>query len=122
MATKSTSAVVMGRENTAQSNPIAATQMTFTLPNEDHTIGNAIRALLIRKPCVEFAGYSMPHPTLNEINLRIQTTGESAIDVLCEGLDDLSDICDHLSNLYHQQEKAVTTPLKSLKKSSLQKI
>ncbi|KAF8822959.1 Dna-directed Rna polymerase II RPB11A [Cardiosporidium cionae] len=77
--------MITERENMAQSNPISATQMTFTLPNEDHTIGNAIRALLIRKPCVEFAGYSMPHPTLNEINLRIQTTGTVTLNpfLLC---------------------------------------
>lgn len=49
--------------------------LTASLPGETHTLGNAVRALLIRNPDVEFAGYSVPHPTQVEMNLRIQTTG-----------------------------------------------
>jgi len=36
----------------------------------------------------------VPHPAEKMMNLRIQTTGEDAIDVLRRGLEDLEKICD----------------------------
>lgn len=77
-----------------------AAQLTFTLTGEDHTLGNAIRSILVRKPGVEFAGYSVPHPTQPEMNIRLQTTGEPAMQLLRESFDDLSNVCDHLDSLY----------------------
>ncbi|CBZ52805.1 DNA-directed RNA polymerase I 16 kDa polypeptide,related [Neospora caninum Liverpool] len=77
-------------------------QLTFTLTGEDHTLGNAIRSILVRKPGVEFAGYSVPHPTQPEMNIRLQTTGESAMQLLRESFDDLANICDHLDTLYDE--------------------
>ncbi|PFH37894.1 DNA-directed RNA polymerase I RPAC2 [Besnoitia besnoiti] len=77
-----------------------AAQLTFTLTGEDHTLGNTIRSILVRKPGVEFAGYSVPHPTQPEMNIRLQTTGESAMQLLRDSFDDLANICDHLDTLY----------------------
>ncbi|EPR62677.1 DNA-directed RNA polymerase I RPAC2 [Toxoplasma gondii TgCatPRC2] len=79
-----------------------ASQLTFTLTGEDHTLGNTIRSILVRKPGVEFAGYSVPHPTQPEMNIRLQTTGESAMQLLRESFDDLASICDHLDTLYDE--------------------
>jgi DNA-directed RNA polymerase I and III subunit RPAC2 len=35
---------------------------TFAIGNEDHTLGNALRHVLMQSTAVEFAGYSVPHP------------------------------------------------------------
>jgi DNA-directed RNA polymerase I and III subunit RPAC2 len=36
----------------------------------------------MRNPEVSFCGYSIPHPSENKLNLRIQTTGKNTNDVL----------------------------------------
>jgi len=38
---------------------------TFAIGNEDHTLGNALRHVLMQNNEVEFAGYSVPHPVSN---------------------------------------------------------
>ncbi|PHJ21646.1 rna polymerase small [Cystoisospora suis] len=83
-----------------------ASQLTFTLTGEDHTLGNTVRSILVRKAGVEFAGYSVPHPTQPEINIRLQTTGEPAMQLLRETFDDLANVCDHLDMLYDQALEA----------------
>ncbi|CAN6458452.1 unnamed protein product [Victoria cruziana] len=62
---------------------------TFSLSNEDHTLGNSVRFVLNQDPRVEFCGYSIPHPSENRVNIRVQTTGEPAKDVFEDGLQDL---------------------------------
>uniref|UniRef100_A0A3Q3ASS9 RNA polymerase II subunit J n=1 Tax=Kryptolebias marmoratus TaxID=37003 RepID=A0A3Q3ASS9_KRYMA len=46
----------------------------FTLNKEDHTLGNIIRAQLLKDPQVLFAGYKVPHPLEHKIVIRVQTT------------------------------------------------
>ncbi|KAF4543488.1 putative dna-directed rna polymerase i and iii 14 kda polypeptide protein [Lasiodiplodia theobromae] len=78
--------VLPGSENTAAS---------FEFENEDHTLGNALRYIIMKNPAVEFCGYSIPHPSENKMNLRIQTYDDvSVYDVLEQGLDDLAELCD----------------------------
>lgn len=48
----------------------------FTLNKEDHTIGNLLRAYLVKSPNVLFAAYKTPHPLFANIELRVQTDGE----------------------------------------------
>jgi len=68
---------------------------TFIFKNEGHTLGNALRFVISHYPEVKFCGHTIPHPSENELHLRIQTmTGESAVDVLRKGLQDLEQICD----------------------------
>jgi DNA-directed RNA polymerases I and III subunit RPAC2 len=50
-----------------------ATNRTFCIGNEDHTIGNALRHVLIQNSNVTFAGYSVPHPSEPIVQIRIQT-------------------------------------------------
>merc|ERR1719290_848771 len=69
---------------------------TFVLHQEDHTLGNALRYVVTKSPEVEFCGYSVPHPSENKINFRIQTKGEPASKVLEKGLSDLSKMCEHM--------------------------
>ncbi|CDU85129.1 hypothetical protein YYC_03001 [Plasmodium yoelii 17X] len=80
-------------ENLYSQNLKTITHATFCFENEDHTLGNCLRCILLQKEGIEFAGYTVPHPTQAEINLRIQTTGKPAINILKDSLDDLSNIC-----------------------------
>ncbi|GBE61850.1 RNA polymerase small protein [Babesia ovata] len=71
--------------------------ITFSIENEDHTLGNTLRTLLVEREDVVFAGYSVPHPMQPEVNIRIQTTGVPAVKVFGECLDELVEICDLLT-------------------------
>mmetsp|Transcript_37033 Transcript_37033/g.94656 ORF Transcript_37033/g.94656 Transcript_37033/m.94656 type:complete len:107 (-) Transcript_37033:41-361(-) len=76
---------------------------TFTLENEDHTLANALRYMLNGSLHVEFAGYSIPHPSENSVNIRVQTTGEkSASDVLREALGQLAEQSEHIKATFSQ--------------------
>lgn len=67
---------------------------TFILRGETHTLGNALRNVILQNPSVIFCGYDMPHPAEDQMFLRIQTVeGVSAQDALRKGLKDLKDIC-----------------------------
>ena len=46
----------------------------FTVMKEDHTLGNLLRAQLLKDPNVIFAGYRIPHPLEHKFQLRVQTT------------------------------------------------
>lgn len=48
----------------------------FTVNKEDHTIGNMVRAQLLKDPQVIFAGYKCPHPLEHKFVLRVQTTSD----------------------------------------------
>ena len=52
--------------------------------------------MLVKNPEVEFAGYSIPHPSENKINLRIQTYETPCLTVMYRALDDTMDVCDHV--------------------------
>ncbi|KAF2219752.1 DNA-directed RNA polymerase [Elsinoe ampelina] len=71
------------------------TAASFEFEKEDHTLGNALRYIIMKNPNVEFCGYSIPHPSEERMNLRIQTWDDvSVYDVLEQGLQDLADLCD----------------------------
>lgn len=57
---------------------------------EDHTLGNSLRMELLRNEAVLFAGYKVPHPLNNMIQLRVQTlhqtTPEAAIRLAVKNL------------------------------------
>lgn len=82
-----------------------ATSRTFAIGDEDHTLGNSLRHVLIRNKKVGFAGYSVPHPSEPVVQIRVQTTKGSssknnsseettAADVLKEACRTLSDQCN----------------------------
>ncbi|EFJ09715.1 hypothetical protein SELMODRAFT_160051 [Selaginella moellendorffii] len=73
---------------------------TFCINDEDHTFGNSIRYVLNGDPRVTFCGYSVPHPSDNRVNVRVQTTGESAKSVFKDALRDLVLICDHVCSAF----------------------
>jgi DNA-directed RNA polymerases I and III subunit RPAC2 len=68
---------------------------TFAIGNEDHTIGNALRHVLLQNSQVEFAGYSVPHPAEPVVHIRVQThEPTTAIQALQESCQTLSHQCD----------------------------
>ncbi|KAF2070287.1 hypothetical protein CYY_008393 [Polysphondylium violaceum] len=76
---------------------------TFVFTDEDHTLGNALHYVLMKNPKVDFSGYSLPHPSDNRMNLRIQTkSGLSAQDALVKGLNDIKDISRHVLDTFNQ--------------------
>jgi len=50
-----------------------ATSRTFVLGDEDHTLGNALRHVLINDARVDFAGYCVPHPSEPVVHVRVQS-------------------------------------------------
>jgi DNA-directed RNA polymerase subunit L len=84
-----------------QVGPTSLTAATFQFEGEDHTLGNALRYIIMKKfvswqwslgllltltssPEVELCGYSIPHPAEAKMNLRIQTYGGSLLRCLKE--------------------------------------
>lgn len=69
---------------------------TFAIGNEDHTLGNALRHVLVQNGKVSFAGYSVPHPSDPVVHIRVQanepTTAVSALQEACETLSKQCDI------------------------------
>mmetsp|Transcript_49416 Transcript_49416/g.92623 ORF Transcript_49416/g.92623 Transcript_49416/m.92623 type:complete len:199 (+) Transcript_49416:74-670(+) len=55
-----------------------ANAVLFHIWLEDHTLGNILRMELLRNEAVLFAGYKVPHPLNNMIELRVQTTPASS--------------------------------------------
>lgn len=47
----------------------------FTIIKEDHTLGNLLRTELLKSDNIYFAGYRMPHPLENLMELKVQTDG-----------------------------------------------
>ena len=86
------------------------TSRTFVLGDEDHTLGNALRHVLINDARVDFAGYCVPHPSEPVVHVRVQTNVNSrphdeeeekdgqqplsAIEALKDACTTLSDQCD----------------------------
>lgn len=70
---------------------------TFAIGNEDHTIGNALRHIMIQNSKVEFAGYSVPHPSEPIVHIRVQTKEPTtAVKALEEACETLYDQCDYV--------------------------
>ncbi|CAK7221100.1 RNA polymerase subunit AC19 [Sporothrix curviconia] len=79
------------------STPSAA---SFEFLEESHTMGNALRYIIMKNPDVEFCAYAIPHPSEAKMNIRIQTYEGTAIDALEKGLRDLQDLCDVVGEKY----------------------
>ena len=73
------------------------TSCTFVLAREDHTLGNALRYVCMRDARTSFCGYSMPHPSEQVVNLRLQTLPPAtSLDVFTRSLQTLVDVCEHI--------------------------
>jgi len=76
------------------------TSRTFVIGDEDHTLGNALRHILINDARVDFAGYCVPHPSEPVVHVRVQTaTGNegvalTATEAVKEACTTLENQCD----------------------------
>jgi len=75
---------------------------TFIFGNEDHTLGNCLRHILMQRTETDFCGYSVPHPYEPKMNLRLQTTdGEApALESLKAGLRDIEEAANVLDDAF----------------------
>ncbi|KAK7949673.1 DNA-directed RNA polymerase 1 and 3 polypeptide [Apiospora saccharicola] len=77
------------------------TAASFEFLDEGHTLGNALRYIIMKNPDVEFCAYSIPHPSEAKMNIRIQTYDTTtATAALEKGLQDLEDLCDVVSEKF----------------------
>lgn len=65
---------------------------TFELLDEDHTLGNALRHMILKNPEVKFCGYALPHPNERKINFQIQVYTGEALGALKKGFTDLIEL------------------------------
>lgn len=78
------------------------TCLTFKIHDEDHTLGNALRYVLMKDKEVEFCGYNIPHPSDDFVNIRVQTFGgKSATDVFRRALTTLAEMTDCLREKFN---------------------
>jgi len=79
------------------------TSQTFAVGDEDHTLGNTLRHTLMNSLSdVEFAGYSVPHPSEAVLQMRIQHSPGSQQPVtesLKESCRTLASMCDHVKSI-----------------------
>ncbi|GAB2234991.1 hypothetical protein Drorol1_Dr00004267 [Drosera rotundifolia] len=76
-----------------------------------------------RVPRVTFCGYNIPHPSEAIVNIRVQTTGDHASEVLKDSCHKLISLCEHVRNTFDdaveefkqqkkaQQKKASSAPM-----------
>lgn len=78
------------------------TSVTFCIMDEDHTIGNALRYMLMKDPRVEFCGYTLPHPSENKIHMRVQMYEQTttAISAVRDALDNLDQLFGTIEDTY----------------------
>ncbi|KIK68455.1 hypothetical protein GYMLUDRAFT_35878 [Collybiopsis luxurians FD-317 M1] len=76
---------------------------TYQVLDESHTMGNALRWMLMKNPKVEFCGYSVPHPSEPNIQIRIQMYDNlSSLQALIKALEDLDNLCDTIKETYQE--------------------
>ncbi|KAI0437163.1 DNA-directed RNA polymerase [Xylaria telfairii] len=81
-----------------------STAASFEFLKEGHTLGNSLRYIIMKNPDVEFCAYTIPHPSEEKMNLRIQTYDTTtATAALEKGLQDLEDLCDVVSEEFWAQ-------------------
>ncbi|XP_064465048.1 uncharacterized protein LOC135376464 [Ornithodoros turicata] len=73
---------------------------TFLLDEEDHTLGNALRYVIMKNPDVKFCGYSIPHPSERKVHLHIETFETTAVAALKKGLQDLHEMSKHILKVF----------------------
>mmetsp|Transcript_33795 Transcript_33795/g.39301 ORF Transcript_33795/g.39301 Transcript_33795/m.39301 type:complete len:151 (-) Transcript_33795:159-611(-) len=73
---------------------------TYIFPDEDHTLGNALRFMLIKRTDVEFSGYNIPHPSESFMNLRLQCIERDSDEVLVDAMQDLVKLCNVIGSKF----------------------
>jgi len=79
---------------------------TYELIDEDHTLGNALRHVILKNSNVKFCGYALSHPNERKINIQIQVYSGEAIDALEKGLRDLKTLNSIVKKKILEQKEA----------------
>ena len=95
------------------------TSATFIFGNEDHTLGNCLRHVLMQRVETKFCGYSVPHPYEPKMNVRLQTQGVTAIEVLKAGLKDIEELANCLDDAFTAALARKTAQDKEMKKKKV---
>jgi DNA-directed RNA polymerase II subunit RPB11 len=72
--------------------------VTYKIPLEDHTVGDILRIYLLKNSEVKFAGYRVPHPLEDVLEVKVQTSSEDTNKVVKETLKKLQIDLFHLEN------------------------
>jgi DNA-directed RNA polymerase I and III subunit RPAC2 len=79
---------------------------SYSLLDEDHTLGNALRHVMMQDPNTEFCGYTIPHPSEPILHIRLQTNDTTTSDkTLVAGAKTLKNMCDHILTEYNRAVK-----------------
>ena len=77
---------------------------TYQFMDEDHTLGNLLRNQIVKNKHVEFCAYSVPHPSEQICNVRVQLTEtDDDVDtnkVVLGSLKRISKVCDALTEKF----------------------
>ena len=73
---------------------------TYSFQNEDHTLGNILRYMLMKDKNTTFCGYSIPHPSEDVMNIRLQTREENTNQIMGKAMDRVIEISDILSDKF----------------------
>ena len=73
---------------------------TYSFTGEDHTLGNLLRYALMKDPETLFSGYSVPHPSEDLMNIRLQTHTNKTEKVLNNAFDNIIKISNILRNKF----------------------
>ena len=93
-------------ETIKPSSSSSLTEATYSLQNEDHTLGNCLRYQLNKNPGVLVAGYSVPHPMERKVNVRVQTVAPVTADgAMREALLDVVSVCEHVTETFEEALK-----------------
>jgi DNA-directed RNA polymerase II subunit RPB11 len=63
--------------------------VTYRIPLEDHTVGDLLRIYLLKNKEVKFAGYRVPHPLDDVLEVKVQTTTEDTDKIVKDTLRSL---------------------------------
>ena len=75
---------------------------TYSFQNEDHTLGNILRYVLMKDKNTLFCGYSIPHPSEDLMNVRLQTKEKNTNEIMEKAMDNIVEIGDILSNKFQK--------------------
>uniref|UniRef100_A0A0K8R4V2 DNA-directed RNA polymerases I and III subunit RPAC2 n=2 Tax=Ixodes TaxID=6944 RepID=A0A0K8R4V2_IXORI len=75
---------------------------TYLLDDQDHTLGNSLRYMIMKNPQVKFCGYAIPHPSERKVHLRIETRDITADEALKKGLQDLHQMSEHILKVFEK--------------------
>jgi len=78
--------------------------LELQIDGEEHTIGNLLKGMLLKVPGVKFAAYSLPHPLITSITIKILTDGSiSAREALIKAIE----LAENYANLFIDEVKKI---------------